>query len=47
MAFDTGTTDVCNNPAVCILDFGSDKISNNIFTVQFPAVTNTSAIICI
>jgi hypothetical protein len=36
-----GTT----NPAVCILDFGSDKISNNTFTVQFPAATNTSAII--
>jgi len=38
---ENGTT----NPAVCILDFGSDKISNNTFTVQFPAATNTSAII--
>jgi hypothetical protein len=27
------------------LDFGSDKTSTNTFTVQFPAVTNTSAII--
>lgn len=36
-----GTT----NPAVCVLDFGSDKTSISTFTVQFPAVTNTSAII--
>ena len=36
-----GTT----NPAVCVLDFGSDKTSTSTFTVQFPAVTNTSAII--
>jgi hypothetical protein len=36
-----GTT----NPAVCVLDFGNDKSSTNTFTVQFPAVTNTSAII--
>ena len=33
------------NPAVCVLDFGSDKTSTATFTVQFPAVTNTSAII--
>ena len=33
------------NPAVCVLDFGSDKTSNSTFTVQFPAVTNSSAII--
>jgi hypothetical protein len=33
------------NPAVCVLDFGSDKSSSSTFTVQFPAVTNTSAII--
>ena len=31
--------------AVCVLDFGSDKTSTTTFTVQFPAVTNTSAII--
>jgi hypothetical protein len=36
-----GTT----NPTVCVLDFGADKTSTNTFTVQFPAVTNTSAII--
>ena len=33
------------NPAVCVLDFGADKTSTAKFTVQFPAVTNTSAII--
>jgi hypothetical protein len=33
------------NPAVCVLDFGADKTSTNTFTVQFPAATNTSAII--
>jgi len=31
--------------SVCVLDFGSDKTSTTTFTVQFPAVTNTSAII--
>lgn len=36
-----GTT----NPAVCVLDFGSDKVSTTTFTVQFPAITNSSAII--
>ena len=36
-----GTT----NPAVCVLDFGASKTSTNTFTVQFPAATNTSAII--
>ena len=38
---DNGTT----NPSVCVLDFGADKTSTTTFTVQFPAVTNTSAII--
>ena len=33
------------NPAVCVLDFGADKTSTATFTVQFPATTNTSAII--
>lgn len=33
------------NPAVCVLDFGADKTSGTTFTVQFPAVSNTSAII--
>ena len=36
-----GTT----NPAVCVLDFGNDKQSSGTFMVQFPAVTNASAII--
>jgi hypothetical protein len=33
------------DPAVCVLDFGADKTSTNTFTIQFPAVSNTSAII--
>ena len=33
------------NPAVCVLDFGADKTSTTTFTVQFPAVSNTSSII--
>lgn len=33
------------NPSVCVLDFGADKTSTSTFTVQFPAVTNTAAII--
>jgi hypothetical protein len=33
------------NPAVCVLDFGADKTSITTFTVQFPAVTSTAAII--
>ena len=33
------------NPAVCVLDFGATKTFNGSFTVQFPATTNTSAII--
>jgi hypothetical protein len=36
-----GTT----NPAVCVLDFGSNKTSATTFVVQFPAATNTTAII--
>lgn len=34
-----------DNGAVCVLDFGSNKTSAETFTVQFPASTNTSAII--
>jgi hypothetical protein len=37
--------DGVTNPAVCVLDFGSDKTSNATFTVQFPDPSNTSAII--
>jgi hypothetical protein len=33
------------NKSVAVLDFGSDKTSTSTFTVQFPAATNTSAII--
>lgn len=34
------------NPSVCVLDFGSDKISvDGNFTIVFPAATATSAII--
>lgn len=33
------------NPTVCVLDFGADKTSTSTFTVQFPAVTDTAAII--
>lgn len=36
-----GTT----NPTVCVLDFGADKTSIVSFQVQFPAATNSSAII--
>ena len=38
-----GTT----NPAVCVLDFGSDKTSSQTFTVQFPSVGATTSIITI
>lgn len=34
-----------DNGAVCVLDFGADKTSSSTFTVQFPAATNSSAII--
>lgn len=38
--------DGVTNPAVCVLDFGSDKsTTNGTFTVQFPAATSTSAVI--
>ena len=36
-----GTT----NPAVCVLDFGSNKTTTTTFQVQFPSATSTSAII--
>jgi hypothetical protein len=34
-----------SNPSVCVLDFGADKTSTTTFTVQFPAATDTAAII--
>ena len=33
------------NKSIFVLDFGADKTSTTTFTVQFPAVSNTSAII--
>jgi len=33
------------NGAICVLDFGNDKISNISFSVQMPANTSTSALI--
>lgn len=37
--------DGVTNPSVCVLDFGADKVSTATFAVQFPAATNTTAII--
>jgi hypothetical protein len=37
--------DGVSNPTVCVLNFGGDKTSTTAFTVQFPAATNTSAIV--
>lgn len=37
--------DADSNASVCVLDFGGDKTSTSTFTVQFPAATNTAAII--
>lgn len=37
--------DGADNPAVCVLDFGANKTSVNTFVVQFPAATDTTAII--
>ena len=34
-----------NNASVCVLDFGSDKICSNSFTVQFPVAGSTTAIL--
>jgi hypothetical protein len=33
------------NPAVCVLDFGSDKTSTTTFTVTFPFASGTDALI--
>jgi hypothetical protein len=37
--------DGSTNPAMIVLDFGSDKTSTSTFTVTFPSATNTSAIV--
>ena len=34
-----------SNPAVCVLDFGSDKTSTATFTVTFPTASATDALI--
>ena len=36
---------VSSGTAVCVLDFGSDKVSQNSFTVQFPGSGATTALI--
>jgi len=33
------------NPAICVLDFGSDKTSTTTFQVEFPPNTSTTALI--
>lgn len=33
------------NPAICVLDFGSDKTSTSTFQVEFPPNTSTTALI--
>jgi len=33
------------NPAICVLDFGSDKTSTTTFVVEFPRNTSTGALI--
>lgn len=37
--------DGSTNPAMVVLDFGSDKTSTTVFNVQFPSSTNTTAIV--
>lgn len=37
--------DADSNASVCVLDFGADKTSTATFTVQFPAATDTAAIL--
>lgn len=34
-----------SNPAVCVLDFGSDKSSTTAFTIIFPVATETTALL--
>ena len=34
-----------DNGAVCVLDFGADRTSATTFTVEFPAATNSTAIL--
>ena len=34
-----------SNPAICVLDFGSDKTATTTFTVTFPTASSTDALI--
>jgi hypothetical protein len=34
-----------SNPAICVLDFGSDKTSTTTFTVTFPTASSADALI--
>ena len=34
-----------SNPAICVLDFGSDKTSTNTFIVTFPTASSADALI--
>jgi hypothetical protein len=34
-----------SKPAICVLDFGSDKTSTNTFTVTFPTASSADALI--
>ena len=36
---------VSGGAAVCVLDFGGDKVSQNTFTVQFPVAGSTTGLI--
>jgi hypothetical protein len=37
--------DGVDNPSVCVLDFGADKISTTTFQVQFPTANSSNAIL--
>lgn len=37
--------DGATNPAICVLDFGTDLTSSSTFTVEFPTATSTTAVI--
>jgi len=45
LIYRSGTYGGVTNPAVCVLDFGADRTSTTTFTVQFPATSNTTALI--
>lgn len=46
LIYNTTPTHTYTNPAVCVLDFGGDRISTaGTFTIQFPAAAAATAII--